>query len=507
MARFVKQEHFRAGNGENQTGAAETEEEAIAFASGVTGCVGFARNTKDKNVFAYWRRGEIETKGPGGQDHKENGWEWYDRVFDDQELEAIKARRLAALAVAEAELDASLQHEDLLEDFRAMQTALREVGALECKDQLDDADKSKQANQFAIVDDFFKFCDMRPVLDPIFSKRVEGEWINMDSATWRETWINPFECLGTKEAACLPPPQLDEWHEPTYDVYCGSGTQDPAFIALQTGASLDAIKQFFKEPADLLRWQVNGVDGDHQSLAEAALVSQVKNNQTQGNQYNQEVLDYLLDLSPKYFMQQMSMPAGGYTNQSPLRAVLRYTSQASGVLAVIRWMCKSGVMTETLFTHCESRTGWGGEEQRQLPEQKKFGIRTKTWTSAAEIARESSATPGFEDVIAELDRWELLSAVEKRRLSEERFEELLAPALPKKTVSIAANGASVECFSIAGELIATVEVDQGQGADSAWLIGQIADALGVGKDDVRVVTSKGQLLQQAPAVPLSECSL
>jgi len=378
-------------------------------------------------------------------------------------------------------------------------------GALEGKDQLDDADKSKQVNQFAIVDDFFKFCDMRPVLDPIFSKKVEGEWINCDSATWRETWINPFECLGKEEAACLPPPQLDEWHEPTYDFYCSDGTQDPAFIALQTGASLEDIKKLFKEPADLLRWQVDGVDGDHQSLVFAALVGQVTNNQTQGNQYNQQVLDYLLSLSPKYFMQQMTMPAGGYTNESPLRAVLRQAEQASGVLAVIQWMCKSGVMTETLFTHCESRTGWGGEEQRQIPEQKKFGIRAKTWTSAAQIARESGATPGMADVIAELDRWDLLTAVEKRRLTEERFEDLLAPALPKEMVSITANGASVECFSLAGELIATIEVDQG--ADSAWLIGQIADALGVGKDDVRVTTSKGQFLQQAPAVPLSECSL
>merc|ERR1712066_89975 len=221
---------------------------------------------------------------------------------------------------------------------------------------------------------------------------------------------------------------------------------------------------------------------------------------------NQQVLDYLLSLSPKYFMQQMSMPAGGYTNELPLRAVLRQAEQASGVLAVIQWMCKSGVMTETLFTHCESPlTGWGGEEQRKIPERKKFGIRAKTWKSASQIARESGATPGMADVIAELDRWDLLTAVEKRRLTEERFEDLLAPALPNNMVSITASGASVECFSLAGELIATIEVDQG--ADSAWLIGQIADALGVGKDDVRVSTSKGQFLQQAPAVPLSECSL
>mmetsp|Transcript_130932 Transcript_130932/g.326667 ORF Transcript_130932/g.326667 Transcript_130932/m.326667 type:complete len:504 (-) Transcript_130932:410-1921(-) len=503
MARFVKQEHFRSGNGRNEIGEAETEEEAIAFASGVAGCVGFSR--RGKSVFAYRRRGEIATKESLGWDPKEAGWEWYDRVFDSQDLEAIKTRRLAALAVTEAELDTSLRHEDLLEDFRAMQAALREGGALEGKDQLDDADKTKQADQFAIVDDFFKFCDMRPVLDPIFSKRVEGEWINCDSATWRETWLNPFECLGEEEAACLPPPQLDEWHEPTYDCYCSSGTQDPAFIALQTGASLEDIKKLFKEPTDLLRWQVDGVDGDHQSLVYVALVGQVRNNQTQGNQYNRQVLDYLLSLSPKYFMQQMTMPAGGYTNVSPLCAVLRQAEQASGILAVIQWMCKSGVMTETLFTHCESRTGWGGEEQRQLPEQKKLGIRAKTWTSAAQIARESGATPGMADVIAELDRWDLLTAVEKRRLTEERFEDLLAPALPKKMVSITANGASVECFSTAGEPIATIEVDQG--ANSAWLIGRIADALGVGKDDVRVVTSKGQLLQQAPAVPLSECSL
>jgi len=500
MPTFVKAEGYHSSDRELVDEVMETEENAIAFALSVPGSVSFARNRDTRLTRCFAHKGPVLSPEETGCDFVEAGWAWYDKVFDSQELEAVKTRRLAALAMKEVELDQSLRHEDLIADFRAMQAELREVDGLEGKEQLDEADKSKRLNQFGLLDNFFKFCDSRPILDPIFYKTISGDWINCDSATWLETWINPFECLGKEEAACLPPPQLDEWHEPTYDAYCSSGTKDPAIAALQSGANLEEVKKLFKEPTDLLRWEIDGVDSDHSSLIKVALVGHMK------HQHNQEVLEHLLGLSPKYFMQQMSMTSGGYSNATILDTIFtcggRQDVPAGALLRVVQWICSSGIMTETLFAHCRGKTGWGGEEQRSIPKDKRVGIRPVSWKSAVDVAQEEGVG---DDVVAELRRWETLPAAEKRQATEQRFEDLLAPALPKKVVNIKAKGASIECCSLTGALIATIEVDQG--ADSEWLIGRIAAALELEKTAIRVVTSQGQILQLTSPVPLADCIL
>jgi hypothetical protein len=355
---------------------------------------------------------------------------------------------------------------------------------------------------------------MEDILDPIFSYTIEADWVNCDSATWRGTWINPFECLGELEAACLPPPQLDDWHAPTYDFYCRSGIKDPAIAALEEGKGLEDIEKLFVDPKDLLRWQVDGVDGDHQNLVYIALTCHV----FKGKGHNVEVLDHLLRLSPKHFMQQLTMTSFGYANQGPLHTVLcsmNNAEKAADILAVVKWMCRTGVMTDTVFTYCAGTSGWGGLGQKDIPPlPAQQGVRPEVWKSATAFAREKgSNVEGMADVIAELERWEKLPAAEKQMLTEDKFEDLLAPALPKKVVAIKVKGSAgyskpgcqVECCSLSGELIATIDINQDK--DSAWLIARIADTLDLAQSGIRVITSNGEILQQAPPVPLSECSL
>jgi len=202
--------------------------------------------------------------------------------------------------------------------------------------------------------------------------------------------------------------------------------------------SLENVRKMFSEPDDLLRWEVDGVDSDHRSLVDIALHSQIDSG------HNLEVLDHLLNLSPKYFMQQMSMTSGGYRNLAPLGNLLSWALNETNipdVLAVVQWLCRSGIMTDTLFNHCASDSGWGGEGQREIPPGP-FGIRPKTWKSAVDVVREhGSGISGIEDVIAELEHWQQMSPAEKRQLTEQRFESLLRPALSKKKNSINNNEA------------------------------------------------------------------
>eukprot|EP00931_Biecheleriopsis_adriatica_P012714 TRINITY_DN113919_c0_g1_i1.p1 TRINITY_DN113919_c0_g1~~TRINITY_DN113919_c0_g1_i1.p1 ORF type:complete len:170 (+),score=37.12 TRINITY_DN113919_c0_g1_i1:36-545(+) len=164
MPTFVKAEGFHAGCGRTLgCELMETEEDAIAFALSLPGCVAFARKEDTGLTQSFTERGPVQTPQELGYDPAASGWVCYDKVFDNEELETIKTRRLAALAMKEAELDQSLRHEDLIADFRAMQAELREVDGFEGKEQLDEAEKSKRANQFGLVDRFFKFCDSRPI--------------------------------------------------------------------------------------------------------------------------------------------------------------------------------------------------------------------------------------------------------------------------------------------------------------------------------------------------------
>merc|ERR1712232_1332435 len=93
----------------------------------------------------------------------------------------------------------------------------------------------------------------------------------------------------------------------------------------------------------------------------------------------------------------------------------RRPDKAEKLLAVIKWVCASGVMTDTIF---------------------------------ADVYYELRLAADIPGVTAELDRWYNLPADEKRMLTEERFSEILEPVILKQLVNATINGSSIECFDV-----------------------------------------------------------
>merc|ERR1719362_302953 len=68
---------------------------------------------------------------------------------------------------------------------------------------------------------------------------VIGDWINVGRTTFTVDWVNPLTSLGERVGERLPGPDLNLWHPPTYDSYCGRGVRDPALVAISEGSLAD----------------------------------------------------------------------------------------------------------------------------------------------------------------------------------------------------------------------------------------------------------------------------
>jgi hypothetical protein len=180
--------------------------------------------------------------------------------------------------------------------------------------------------------------------EPQFCLCLEADWVNYGIATWKRSWHNAFTPLGPIAAACLSPPDGKQWHAPMDDGW-GKRPIDPKMKTLQIGDIAD-VKAAFSEPTDLLRWLVGEKEIDHQSTLHLAF-----------ERGDVEILQHLLQLSPKHFMEILTMAApescyegdsafyGGLV--SPLRAAIE-----ANRCDAISWMCESGVMTDTVFANC-----------------------------------------------------------------------------------------------------------------------------------------------------------
>jgi len=287
-------------------------------------------------------------------------------------------------------------------------------------------------------------------------------WINCNRAQWDGTWINPFSSLGEEAAACLVPPDPRKWHRPTYDVYCNSGQRDPKLKAIFEG-HLGKVKADFKKPEDLNRWEIDGVDSAHGGALELAFGAM-----------NVDILDHLLRVAPVPFMQQITMKTSTFLfTANPLGhafSIGRRSDKAEKLLAVVKWVCASGVMTDTIFADVYFELGL------------------------------AATVPG---VTAELDRWYNLPADEKRMLTEERFSEILEPAIQKQLVNATVNGSSIECFDISGKLLQSFDINTTR--DARTLVSRLATTIGTGQHRIRVIAPSGQdVLTCDPAAPLSK---
>merc|ERR1712137_206143 len=97
----------------------------------------------------------------------------------------------------------------------------------------------------------------------------------------------------------------------------------------------------------------------------------------------------------------MSTGSDGWKEFTPL--LFAISCPGDGLLPLIKWMCETGVMTETIFNNCD--------------------MREHSDTSALQAARNSSRF----DVVKELERWQSLPEETKYDLTQKRFPDLLPP--------------------------------------------------------------------------------
>jgi len=193
-------------------------------------------------------------------------------------------------------------------------------------------------------------------LQGMFYVAVSGEWVNCGKTVWSGLWCNPFDSLGVDEAACIPFPLMKAWHQPTYDYYTGGGRRDPVFDALDAG-DIQQVKGLIKTPEDMLRWEADGVDGCHRFVLERAFCAM-----------NVAVLQYLLELSPLHFMQQILMVNGqyAYTKFTPIAAAIAkgQHKDESKLCECLQWVCDSGVMTDSVLSgSVRGETAVGPDEE------------------------------------------------------------------------------------------------------------------------------------------------
>jgi len=109
--------------------------------------------------------------------------------------------------------------------------------------------------------------------------------------------------------------------------------------------SLSEVQEHFKVPSDMLKWEVDGVDGMSVPMLEYAFQSM-----------NLDILKHLFEVSPLHFMQQLTMQTTGYQSTAVITsAMLRATEDNIPKLCeCLQWMCDTGIMTDDVF----KTAGW-----------------------------------------------------------------------------------------------------------------------------------------------------
>lgn len=316
------------------------------------------------------------------------------------------------------------------------------------------------------------------------------------------------------------------------------------------------MKSLFTKPADLLLWnprEHNNREGNCNVLHIAFERGDI------------EILKHLLELSPKHFMQLLTMGDCPYSVEweAPLERAIRFRHHS-----IVRWMCETGIMTQTVFnTCCAAR-----EDKGSALNCFKFD-RVNIWTDAGidwliqvEIL-EAPGIPGkrakedgeayFEGVVAGsqflmnhtcvmmegdmntmhmcgriveapmstqfqrerekseieslLEEWQALPNTEKRHRTLSMFSDLIWPA--KRIISISAASPAdsartkITCQGLSGDTLATIEINL-QEELPPQIRSKIAEALGEPTYSLRILLPSGKLLDEcAPTVPLQFISL
>jgi len=295
-------------------------------------------------------------------------------------------------------------------------------------------------------------------------------------------WVNAFDSISDQDAVLIPVPDAAEWHPCTADVFDCEG--DPRMNAILVG-TLEEVKDHFKEPRDLLSWLSDPADDGHVTSVHAAM-----------QRGDVDILKHLLQLSPKYFYQLLGMVTeSNGIPRTPLNSVVN-GSKPERSLAVISWMCSSGVMTDTLFTKLgtDYDLGFGGyPEGLPTEEDLKAGGILHTLTAVEQVRRKK----GMEESVKVLEEWQGLPDNERKG----RTEALLAKFFWTTAVCISAQSlpasgtVDVECRALSGDVLATVNME----VSASDLLDKIAAAIDKPKDSISVILPNGTRVNEASA--------
>lgn len=240
-----------------------------------------------------------------------------------------------------------------------------------------------------------------------------------DSDAWADIWINSFAKYGVK---LPPPPPQVEW----YNNGVALPSNDPALLAVLK-EDIDAVREHFQEPRDLLRWRQNEFTCGYVvgfSLGESVLHLAFAT-------LNLDVLRHLFAVSPLAFTQLMGMTNTeehmGEGAALPLlySISLAYRSEVTGeplhgaeptaaarqareerLPAVMTWLCETGLMTPVLAEFCFP--GGPASAHSQVSQT----TSTRCIITAKQARRNIPNT-----ALAVLQRWEQLSMKQQRMLT------------------------------------------------------------------------------------------